>query len=214
MVRTVVDFSNVEDQEFASLGPGTYRTVIDKIEKKLGSQSGEPMVVVEYKVTEGKQKNRRIMDFMSLSQKALWKMKQRLGEWGVSVKKQAYSIDWEDFVGTPILVQLGEARQIPKTNIMADTIIATSPISETDESEPETEEEAEVEPEVKRPKKKLSAVSEDEEEPEEEEAEELPIKKKVKVKVKAKASEDEEGPEEEEEEEPIKPRKLKVTRLR
>jgi hypothetical protein len=157
MPKMTVDFTDVEGG-FEVLPEGTYRAVVDAIERQTSQRSGEPMLVWQYKVTEGKHKGTIVYDFTSLQKQALFRLKQRLQALGYEVPDGPLTFDTDDLIGTPVVLQVGPPRKDndgnPRTNLIA--VMAQSEGSE----EPEVEEEAEVEPPVKRPKKKLSALPE------------------------------------------------------
>lgn len=72
-----LDFTNVEDNDFAPLPDGIYNATLYDIEVKQGKKY--PYFKCEYRISNGEFEDRRVWDNLSTSPKALWRLKQVLG---------------------------------------------------------------------------------------------------------------------------------------
>jgi hypothetical protein len=185
-----VNFSGVESGG-RKCPDGEYAAEISSAELE-ESSSGNPMIVLKWKISDGKFKGTTIYDNISLVPQALWKFKTLLEVLGIDPQEE--DVEASDYV-SEILEQSAtiivtnetyEGEQRPKV-----TGYGTG--EETEETE-ETEEEEE--PRVRNKGSKGKSKEEDEEEDEEkseeeseedeeeEEEEEKPPKKGVKSKIK------------------------------
>jgi hypothetical protein len=148
MGQVKVDFTDVEGG-FDALPEGNYRGVIDSVENESSQRSGEPMVIIDYKVTEGKLKGTTAREYCSLQKQALFRLKQRLTAIGYEVPAGPFTFDTDDIVGTPVRIQAGPPRKYEdqmRTTILAVVLDDGGEIPETAEATPE--------PAVATPKKR------------------------------------------------------------
>jgi|ERR1700761_339548 len=96
--RTVtVDFEGVESGG-RSLADGTYLAEITEAVQKESKSSGEPMIVLKWKVVSGKGKGVVLYDNCSLQPQALWKLKGLLEALGEDVPDSTLDLDLDDLV--------------------------------------------------------------------------------------------------------------------
>lgn len=177
-----VNFSGVESGG-RKCPDGTYQAEITSAEVE-ESKAGNPMIVVKWKISEGKFSGTTIYDQLSLVPQALWKMKTLLE--ALEIEPQEEDVEASDYASemvektATIIVtnETYEGEQRPKV---------TGYGTAGEEGEAEEEEEEEAEEEEETPKKKGSKKSSKDDDDEEEEEEE---------------EDDAEEEEEEEEEEP------------
>jgi hypothetical protein len=172
-----LDFTDVDDAgggRFPVL-EGTFKAVVESIDRGLSRSSNEPQLTWTYKITAGKHKGETLKEWTQLTGNGAFRTKQRLESLGYETKKKM-ALDTDDLVGTPVLVQLGTPRTYNGQKV--NNIVAVALQSEAVDTEEE-----ELETPVKRPKVKKQV----EEEPEEEEEESEPVKvakpKKLKVRT-------------------------------
>lgn len=189
--KFTINFSGVESGG-RKCPDGDYEAEITSAEVQ-ESSSGNPMMVVKWKIASGKFKGVTIYDNVSLVPQALWKMKGLLE--AIGVEPQEEDVEPEDYAKemvektatVTVTNETYEGEQRPK-------ITGYGEGEESEESdEEEEEEEEEEEPKVRNKKKPAKdededkeeeEEEEDEDEDEEEEEESKPAKGGVKKKIK------------------------------
>ena len=106
---TVVDFTDVETTTFENLPRGRYLVNLKEIEEREGSEY--PYLAMVFEVTEGSEEDhagRKLFDNMSLSPKALWRLKLFLTAAGYSEEdlEGELELDPEDLLETEVEVQV------------------------------------------------------------------------------------------------------------
>jgi hypothetical protein len=102
-----VDFSQVKDN-FEPLPEGIYNAEITGVEEK-ESSTGNPMYVWEIEVDNKDGGTAKVKDFMSLTEAALWRLKELVLATGIATKedlKGSYDFDPNEVMEIPIKVQL------------------------------------------------------------------------------------------------------------
>lgn len=172
-----VDFEGVESGG-RSCPDGTYPAVIDEVEEKESQSSGQPMLVVKWKITEGKNKGTMLWDNLSLQPQALWRLKGLLEALGEDVPDSSMEVDIGDLEGKEAMITVTnekfEGKDRPRVTDYSSIEDKANGADKEDEDE--------------RPgklSKTAKKASKDEEEDEEEE-EEKPTKPTKKIKVGAK----------------------------
>jgi hypothetical protein len=170
---------------------GIYPVIIHEIEEK-ESSSGNPMLLVKWKITGKKGKGALLWDNLSLQPQALWRLKGMLEALGEDVPDSMLDLDLDDLVGKEARVQVEnekyEGKDRPRVTAYAS--LEDKGDDEEDEEEAEEEDETEEEDEDEKPAKKgktslkgkSTSDDSDEGEDEEEEEDEKPKKKIVFVK--------------------------------
>jgi hypothetical protein len=132
---------------------GTYPAVIHEVEEK-ESSSGNPMLVVKWKITGKKSKGALLWDNVSLTPQALWRLKGLLESLGEDVPDSSLDLDLDDLIGKEAQIAVEnetfEGKQRPRVVGYASTDDKGSddePEAEETEDEPDAEEEAEDEAE-------------------------------------------------------------------
>jgi len=103
-VQLPVDLHDVEEQDFSLLDPGTYDFRIENVVQKTGKTSGKPYLNVELSCLDEDFEKRRVFDILSLSEKAMWRLKEFATSAGIDI---ATEFDTEDFVGEEVSVTIG-----------------------------------------------------------------------------------------------------------
>jgi Protein of unknown function (DUF669) len=103
MIR--VDFTDVKDNQFEPLPEGTYSAEVLEVEQKMGKSSNKPYLNWQFKIDGGEHDGRRAFYMTSLSEKALWKLKQVLKNLGLDVDGQL-DLDPADLVGLPCVIKI------------------------------------------------------------------------------------------------------------
>jgi hypothetical protein len=100
----VVDFTDVEVQEFELLPRGQYLVEVTSSEERAGTEF--PYLNLEMTVLEGDYADRKVWDSMSYSPKALWKLKSFLLQAGYSEEDivGSFEVDPEEFIGQEYMV--------------------------------------------------------------------------------------------------------------
>lgn len=96
-----IDFSNAPSDEAPE--SGTYPCVITKVEETVSQSSGNPMLVVDFKITDGDYEGRQIRSFQSLQPQALFAVKGMLKALGTDTS-ESLEIEPNELVGQELLV--------------------------------------------------------------------------------------------------------------
>lgn len=99
-----LDFTNVEEKEFKLLEEGIHTAFLFNLEEKM-SKSGNPMLVATYKVVKGQDKY-DITDYMVLTEKALFRVKQFLEGFGINVPKGAIEFNPDELIGQEVQIEV------------------------------------------------------------------------------------------------------------
>lgn len=100
-----VDLSGVESTRKA-IPEGTYSVVVNKAELK-DSQSGNPMIALEFEVDQGTHKGVKLYENCSLQPQALFKLKAVLQGLGFPIPKGNFNLDADELVGMSCEVEVG-----------------------------------------------------------------------------------------------------------
>jgi len=96
MTRIEVDFTDVDTQS-GFLAPGMYNARVASVEHKEGRNF--PGLKLAFQSTETETEGMRSEMFISLSPKALWKLKITLESLGVEVPQSVMKLETQDIVG-------------------------------------------------------------------------------------------------------------------
>lgn len=99
-----LDFTNVEEKEFKILEEGIHSAFLFNLEEKM-SKSGNPMLVATYKIAKGSDKY-EVTDFMVLTEKALFRVKQFLEGFGMVVPKGAMEFNPDELIGQEVQIEI------------------------------------------------------------------------------------------------------------
>lgn len=146
-----VDFTNVEEGGGrVRLPEGDYPVKVVKVEKG-ESQSGNPKVVLTYKITSGKGKDKQLKDHLALTPKALWKLRNVLVAMGMNVPKKVVNLNITNLVGKELGITLEDDEYEGKINskvsdyVDIDTLNGADEEDDSDDDEDsDDEEEAEL----------------------------------------------------------------------
>jgi len=188
-----VDFTGVESGGGVVLPEGPIQLEVSDISQEVGQDSGAAYLAFEFTVSEGQYEGKKVWDNMSLSPKALWKLRGFLEAAEFEVEGGIQDIDLDELIGLNVTAEIShEMYQGKKKNRVTNYINSSAEA----EAEEEVEEEAEEEEEKPakrgrgRPagsgKKKPKPAEEEEEAEVEEEGEDDEPAFKVKQKVKFK----------------------------
>lgn len=156
MAKLQVDFTDVEGG-LEAVPEGAYIGVVESAERKTSQSSGEPMLEVHFKITEGKYRGSVLYEFWSLQKQALFRMKQRLTALGFDVPAGPIVFDTDDLVGIAVRIQTGAPRKLPNSELIVSNIIA---VVAAEGEGGEVIEEAEIEQPVVTTRKKLVPTAE------------------------------------------------------
>ena len=92
-----VDLSGVETSR-KTIPEGVYTLVVDSATQK-NSQGGNPMIVFEFSVAEGKYQGSKLYENCSLQPQALFKLKSVLIALGLEIPNKAFDQDLKDLIG-------------------------------------------------------------------------------------------------------------------
>jgi hypothetical protein len=172
-IRFTITEEDLEGGRSSNAVPaGTYSAVIDNAETRNSQNSGQPMIVMTYKILTGKFKGETPMEFLSLSDKARWRLIGRMKDFGIRLKKGDFSLDLDEIIGLPIDLQLGKPRTDPN-GIERSNVVGLIVKEDGEAEEPDVEEsDGEAGSSVVKKKKAKAKTDDDEEEKEEDEEEE------------------------------------------
>lgn len=102
--KTVVHIPDLTEVEsgYSNLPEGDYKFKVVKAEEQ-ESQGGNPMIVWDFEVAEGKHKGGKIRDYTSLSANALWKLKGYLEAMNFELPGSAFDLDLADMVDEEVM---------------------------------------------------------------------------------------------------------------
>lgn len=91
-----IDFSNAPSDEAPE--SGSYPAVIVKAEQTTSNTSGQPMLVVDFKITDGPYEGRQVRSFQSLQPQALFAVRGMLKALGYDTS-ESLEFEEEDLIG-------------------------------------------------------------------------------------------------------------------
>lgn len=131
-----VDLSGVETSR-KTIPEGVYTLVVDSATQK-NSQGGNPMVVFEFSVAEGKYQGSKLYENCSLQPQALFKLKSVLIALGLDIPNKAFDLDLKDLIGMTCEADVGhEVYEGKKKARILEYIDPND--SDSDENDPEDE---------------------------------------------------------------------------
>lgn len=86
----VVNLQEVQEMKFENVPKGTYLAEIDEAKYGMSNSSGKPMITLTWKIAEGEFENRKLLQFLSFSPKALPGTKQNLNRIAPELTTQAW----------------------------------------------------------------------------------------------------------------------------
>lgn len=103
MPNVVVDFTDSEGNGGGVRIPeDDYRAKVTKVSLTEAKSSGNPMLVWEYEISEGKHKGKKIIDRTVLTKQSAWKIRQILEAMDVTVPLKKLKFDTDKYVGKEI----------------------------------------------------------------------------------------------------------------
>jgi hypothetical protein len=161
--KTVVDFTNTNSTGGrVRIPPGDYKAEVESVKHET-SKNGNPMLVWEFKITEGKFKNKTLRDRTVLQDNSLWKLKQLLEAMGISVPSKRVALDLSRYPGMELGITVTDDEYDGRISSKVSDYVNAEVLDEEEDEEDEEEEEEEPAPR-KRSKKSSKAAVEDEEE--------------------------------------------------
>lgn len=135
-----VDLSGVETSR-KTIPEGVYTLVVDSATQK-SSQGGNPMIVFEFSVAEGKYQGSKLYENCSLQPQALFKLKSVLIALGLDIPNKAFDLDLKDLIGMTCEADVGhEVYEGKKKARILEYIDPSDSDSDSDEDDSEDEDE-------------------------------------------------------------------------
>ena len=139
-----VDLSGVETSR-KTIPEGVYTLVVDSATQK-SSQGGNPMIVFEFSVAEGKYQGSKLYENCSLQPQALFKLKSVLIALGLDIPNKAFDLDLKDLIGMTCEADVGhEVYEGKKKARILEYIDPSDSDSSEDDSEDEDDDDTDVE---------------------------------------------------------------------
>lgn len=139
-----VDLSGVETSR-KTIPEGVYTLVVDSATQK-NSQGGNPMIVFEFSVAEGKYQGSKLYENCSLQPQALFKLKSVLIALGLDIPNKAFDLDLKDLIGMTCEADIGhEVYEGKKKARILEYIDPNDSDSDEDDSEDEDDEDTDIE---------------------------------------------------------------------
>lgn len=139
-----VDLSGVETSR-KTIPEGVYTLVVDSATQK-SSQGGNPMIVFEFSVAEGKYQGSKLYENCSLQPQALFKLKSVLIALGLDILNKAFDLDLKDLIGMTCEADVGhEVYEGKKKARILEYIDPSDSDSDEDDSEDEDDDDTDVE---------------------------------------------------------------------
>lgn len=139
-----VDLSGVETSR-KTIPEGVYTLVVDSATQK-SSQGGNPMIVFEFSVAEGKYQGSKLYENCSLQPQALFKLKSVLIALGLDIPNKAFDLDLKDLIGLTCEADVGhEVYEGKKKARILEYIDPSDSDSDEDDSEDEDDDNTDVE---------------------------------------------------------------------
>jgi hypothetical protein len=139
-----VDLSGVETSR-KTIPEGVYTLVVDSASQK-NSQGGNPMIVFEFSVAEGKYQGSKLYENCSLQPQALFKLKSVLIALGLDIPNKAFDLDLKDLIGMTCEADVGhEVYEGKKKARILEYIDPSDSDSDEDDSEDEDDDDTDVE---------------------------------------------------------------------
>lgn len=138
-----VNFKDVESSGRVRIPEGDYKAkcVANKQDE---SKDGNPMVVWDWEIIEGKQKGKKLRDYAPLSSKGLWKLKSILEGMGVTVPNRAVNINLDKYLGEEVGITVGDDEYGGRISSKVSDYFTTDALDEDgDEEDLEDEDEEE-----------------------------------------------------------------------
>lgn len=139
-----VDLSGVETSR-KTIPEGVYTLVVDSATQK-NSQGGNPMIVFEFSVAEGKYQGSKLYENCSLQPQALFKLKSVLIALGLDIPNKAFDLDLKDLIGMTCEADVGhEVYEGKKKARILEYIDPSDSDSDEDDSGDEDDDDTDVE---------------------------------------------------------------------
>ena len=139
-----VDLSGVETSR-KTIPEGVYTLVVDSATQK-NSQGGNPMIVFEFSVAEGKYQGSKLYENCSLQPQALFKLKSVLIALGLNIPNKAFDLDLKDLIGMTCEAEVGhEVYEGKKKARILEYIDPNDSDSDGEDDEDEEDEDTDVE---------------------------------------------------------------------
>lgn len=139
-----VDLSGVETSR-KTIPEGVYTLVVDSATQK-SSQGGNPMIVFEFSVAEGKYQGSKLYENCSLQPQALFKLKSVLIALGLDIPNKAFDLDLKDLIGMTCEADVGhEVYEGKKKARILEYIDPSDSDSDEDDSGDEDDDDTDVE---------------------------------------------------------------------
>jgi hypothetical protein len=167
--KTIVDFTNTDSNSGRVRIPeGDYKARVGTVKHET-SKAGNPMLVWEFEITDGKFKGKKLIDRTVLQDNSLWKLKQLLEAMGIQVPNKRVALDLARYPGMGLGITVVDDPYEGRVSSKVSDYVNIAVLDEDeDEEEDDDEDEDEEEPprrkKGKKGKKAKAKAVEDEEE--------------------------------------------------
>lgn len=135
MAGITIDLTNYKDKSSARVPEGTYLVNIEDLEQTT-TRNGDPMVVVYLKIIGGDQDGLNLVDRLTLTEKAMFRMVDFLRGLGIKTPKKRLQIDPSKIIGRKVQVEVADGelyRGSIKSEIKGYMRVAKKPSTSSDE---------------------------------------------------------------------------------
>lgn len=107
MAETIIDLSNFRDRSGSRVPEGDYLVAVDDLE--IGeTRKGDPMWTVYLKIIGGEHDGLNLIDRLTLSEKAMFRVVGFLQGLGVKTPRKRLKLDTNRFLGKKVMVQVAD----------------------------------------------------------------------------------------------------------
>lgn len=180
-----VDFTGVESG-FPRVPDGDYLLEVTKITEEESEESGNSYLSWTYQIVGGKHDGKKVGDILSLSPKALFRLKDLLTAMGAEIPDGEFNLAVEDYIGVQVGATIGQEEYNGKIRSRPAAYFDSADFEESEEGEEEEaeedEEDGEEESEDEESEEETEEGEDEEEAEEEEEESELEVGSRVSFK--------------------------------
>lgn len=146
--QVTVDLSNYKDRVGSRVTPGRYKVVVEDAEMDK-SKAGNDMINVWFRVLEGEHEGATVIDRLTITEKALFRVVGFMQGIGMPTPKKRLSLSPRQFVGKVLEIDVEDGEPYNgrvKSEVRGYTKVAAAPAVDLDEGGTEPEPVATAEP--------------------------------------------------------------------
>lgn len=162
--KTIVDFTGVDSGGRTRVPEDDYLVKVVSVKHDTSKSSGNPMLVWEFEIVDGKFAGKKLRDRTVLQENSLWKLKQLLEAMGVEVPSKRVALQLQNYIGRTLGVTTVDDEYEGRVSSKVADYVSLDVLEDVDDDDDDDEDEEPAPKKSKKGKKKSKKQDDDDDE--------------------------------------------------